>query len=358
VTDRPDRPSTATRPARAAACDTAGVGASGVGRGSDRGPGARPGGGGLAVQPGAAAAAARFGARFRALPANSRGAAWMLVSAVGFSAMAVLVKHLGQTLDSFQLAFFRSAVGLAVLIPFALHAGPAALRTTAPRLHAGRALCGVTAMMCGFYAFTHLPLATATSITFAKPLFLIVIAVLFLGEVVRWRRWSATIAGFLGVLIMLRPGPDGLDPAMLAAIAQALAVAGTVVFVKKLPAGERHLAILFWFAAISTAVAIVPAVFVWRWPTPEEWALAGLMGVFGVGSQAAIVRAYRAGEATAVAPFDYARLLFATLFGFALFSEIPDLWTAAGAAVIIGSTVYIARREARLGRPGGGPPAH
>ncbi|NBB82657.1 MAG: EamA family transporter [Alphaproteobacteria bacterium] len=300
----------------------------------------------------------RMAGRWAALPANTRGALWMLLAATGFSGMAVLVKVLGQSLDSFQVAFFRCVVGLAVLTPFALAAGPAGLRTQAPHLHAGRAVFGVTAMMCGFYAFTHLPLATATAITFAKPLFLIVIAVLFLGEVVRWRRWSATLAGFAGVLIMLRPGPEGFDPAMLVALGQAMAVAGTVVFVKKMPAGERHLAILFWFAAISTAVALVPALLVWRWPSGEEWALAGLMGLLGVGSQAAVVRAYRTGEATAVAPFDYSRLLVAALFGFLVFAEVPDVWTIAGAAVIVGSTVYIARREATLGRQPPGPAPH
>jgi drug/metabolite transporter (DMT)-like permease len=131
-----------------------------------------------------------------------------------------------------------------------------------------------------------------------------------------------------------------------------------VVFVKKMPAGEKHLAILFWFAAISTAVALIPAVLVWRWPTGQEWLLAGLMGLLGVGAQAAVVRAYRLGEATAVAPFDYARLLFAALFGFLVFTEVPDQWTVLGAAIIIGSTVYIARREARLGRQPPGPAPH
>ncbi len=305
------------------------------------------------------AAFERLSRGWAALPANAQGALWVLLASAGFSAMATLVKVLGQTLDSFQIAFFRCIVGLIVLLPLMLRAGPAILHTSRPLLHLGRAVAGMTAMFCGFYAFTHLPLATATAITFTKPLFMIVIAVLFLGEVVRWRRWSATIVGFCGVLIMLRPGAGTLDPAMLVSLVQALAIAVAVAVVKSFPRSESTFTILFYFAILSTLISLGPALVVWRDPTWTELGIAAAMGMLGVSSQAAVVRGYRIGEATAVAPFDYSRLLFAAIFGYVLFFEVPDIWTVAGAGVIIASTVYIARRESRLGAsPKAGPAPH
>ncbi len=289
--------------------------------------------------------------RWLALPANTRGGVWVLLAAVGFSITAVLAKSLGETLHSFQIAFFRSVVGLAVLLPLAVKAGPSIVKTRVPGLHLARALAGATAMMCGFYALTHLPLATATAITFSRPFFLIVLAVLFLGEPVRWRRWSATAVGFAGVMVMLRPGTGDIDPAMLVALGQALASSVVVVFLKRMPPEERHLTVLFFTAAYTTLFTLGPALWVWREVTGPVLAIAVLLGVIGVTSQAAIVRAYRIAEATAIAPFDYARLLFATGFGIVLFAEFPDAWTVLGAGIIVASTVYIARREARLGAP-------
>ncbi len=302
---------------------------------------------------------AAFAARWAALPANTRGAVWVLIACFGFTVMAAMAKALGQRLDSFQVAFFRCVFGFAFLLPFLIRAGGlTALRTRVPYLHGGRALTGVVAMMCGFYAITHLPLATATAITFTKPFFMIVLAVLFLGEAVRWRRWSATAAGFVGVLIIVRPGTGMFEPAMLVAVLQALAIACSVTLVKKIPIEEPHVTVLFYTAIVSTVVTAIPAAVVWQPPSAEDWVLAVLIGGVGVASQACVVRGYRIGEATAMAPFDYSRLLFATGFGFLFFLEVPDLMTFVGAGIIIASTVYIARREARLGTAKAGPAEH
>jgi len=285
-----------------------------------------------------------------ALPANLRGALWVLLGSAGFSMMSVLAKTLGQNWSSFQIAFFRCAIALGVMLPLIARAGPGIFATRVLRFHLWRAAAGITAMMCGFYAVTPLPLATATAITFAKPLFMIFVAVLFLRETVRWRRWLATAVGFLGVVVMVRPGVAAFDPAMLVALLQALMIALSVAVVKKLPAHEPNLTVLAYFGVVSTLVtgAIVP--FFWVSPTVEELGLAIAMGAVGLAAQASVIRGFRVAEATAVAPFDYSRLLFATFFGFVIFAEIPDIWTIAGAGIIVASTVYIARREARLGR--------
>lgn len=285
-----------------------------------------------------------------ALPGNVRGAFWILSASILFSIMSAAVKTVGARLDIFQIAFFRCLVGLLVILPFMVRIGPQVFKTRRPVLHVVRSLTGLMAMFCGFYAITHLPLADATAITFAKPLFMIVLAVLFLGEVVRWRRWSATIIGFLGVLVMINPGENGLDPAMAAALAGTLCVAVVVVLVKRLSATEAPLTILFTFGIVSTIGSVVPAALVWQTPTWTELALMVLIGSLGASGQSCMIRGFRVGEATAVVPFEYSQLLFAGLFGYMLFGNIPTVNTLAGAVLIVASTLYIALREAKLGK--------
>ncbi|SDF55357.1 DMT family transporter [Thalassobaculum litoreum] len=285
-----------------------------------------------------------------ALPGNVRGAFWILAASILFSIMSAAVKTVGARLDIFQIAFFRCLVGLLVILPFMVRAGPHVFRTRRPVLHVVRSLTGLVAMFCGFYAITHLPLADATAITFAKPLFMIILAVLFLGEVVRWRRWSATIIGFLGVLIMINPGENGLDPAMAAALAGTLCVAVVVVLVKRLSATEAPLTILFTFGIVSTLASTVPAALVWQAPTWAEFGLMVLIGSLGASGQFCMIRGFRVGEATAVVPFEYSQLLFAGIFGYVLFGNIPTLNTLASAVLIVASTLYIALREAKLGK--------
>lgn len=284
------------------------------------------------------------------LSVNLRGALWMLLAALGFACMGALVKLLGTRLDAMQIAFFRALVGVLAVLPFIARAGWQVAIPRYPLRHLSRAATGLAAVVTGFYAITHLPLATSTALSFAQPLFMIVLAVLFLGEPVRWRRWTATLVGFAGVLVMLRPGVVDIHPAMLAALANAAFVAMSAAQVKAMPGQERDLTLLLSFASISTLALSPLAYLAWQEPTRGEWALLILMGLLGVGSQAAVIRSYRVGaEATFVAPFDYVRLLFATGFGFLLFAEVPDAYVFAGAALIIASALYIARRGAQVG---------
>jgi drug/metabolite transporter (DMT)-like permease len=212
-----------------------------------------------------------------------------------------------------------------------------------------RAVCGACAMLCGFYAITHLPLADAVSISYARALFIIPLAVLFLGEVVRLRRWTATAVGFVGVIIMLRPGGE-IEPATLVAVLGAFLVATVTIMIKKLSTTESPESMLFYFGAVSSVVALGPALLVWRTPTLAELSFLMAIGALGAAGQYCIIRAYRIGEATALLPFDYTRLLFAGAIGFLLFAEIPDNWTVTGAIIVVAATLYIGIREARLGR--------
>ena len=280
---------------------------------------------------------------------NIQGALWVLGAAVCFSVMATITKYLGQTFNSFEIAFFRALFGLFAVVPFVLRMGLGKLKTKRLGMHGLRGLLGTSAMMCGFYAFTHLSFADAVSLSYVRSLFLIPLAVLFLGEVVRRRRWAATAVGFIGVLVMLRPGGE-IEFAAFVALGGALLVAVVTVLIKKLSSTERPETLLFYFGIISTPLALLPALAVWQTPGAGELGLLMAIGAIAASGQYCMIRGFASGEATAILPFDYSRLLFATGIGILIFAEIPDAWTIVGALIIVASTLYIALREAGLGK--------
>ncbi len=293
----------------------------------------------------------RIRARLRMLPPNVRGALWMLLAALSFSTMDACIKLIGQHMHALEIAFFRCAFGGLAVMPFVLRAGVGILRTGRWGGHLARGLTGYMAMALGFYGVANLPLADATALSFTRPLFMIVLAAIFLHETVRWRRWTATMVGFAGVVIMVRPGLATVDMATVAAATSALFVAAVGVQVKRLAATERPETIIFYFTLISSLLSLGPALYVWRTPTLPELCGLMLLGALGSLGQYFSIRSYRIAEATAVDPVDYARLVFATFYGFVLFGNLPDGWTIAGALVIVASTLYITRREAKLRHP-------
>jgi len=282
---------------------------------------------------------------------NLQGAGYAIAATIGFTIVSVLVKALGEAeIGVFQTVAVRSAIGLALLAPFFVRAGLVPWKSDHLKIHFTRAILGGTAVLTGYYAFMKLPLAEVTSISFTVPLFVTVAAVIFLKEVVGWRRWTATAVGFAGVLVVAQPFDGAPEPATLLAVAMAVCIAFSVVLLKRFPARESQLTMLFFFLSVSGVVALGPAIANWRTPDLAGWALLGGVGVMGLISQALIIRAFRIGEASFVAPFDYIRLLFAGIAGAVFFAELPDIWTYAGSALIIGSTLYIARREAVLAK--------
>lgn len=294
---------------------------------------------------------ARLRSAWGALSANARGCLFMLAAACFFGVNSAIIKALlASDLHPFQITFVRLLVGLLAVLPFVWRAGVASLRTRHPGIHALRALAGGGAMVCGIAALETLPLADFTALSFSQPLFAVVLAVLLLGESVRWRRWAATLAGFVGVLIMVRPGSGAFEIHALLALAMAFGIAVAVILVKRLPAEESQATMLFYFGAATLLVFTPLAATVWRTPEPAEALGLLAFGLAGFLTQALMIAAYRAGEASVVAPIDYSRLIVAALLGFVLFGEVPDGWTLAGAAVIVAATLYIARREATLGK--------
>jgi drug/metabolite transporter (DMT)-like permease len=286
--------------------------------------------------------------RWSGLSPNQQGALWLLLSCLGFSVMAIFAKLAAREVSPFEITFFRCFFGLLVLLPLIAWHGVGALRTRHLGMHAWRGILGATAMGCAYFGLSRMPLAAYNALSFSKPLFAILLAVFILHETVRWRRWVATLVGFLGVLVMMRPGTEAFDPNGLFALGDAVSIAILITVLKKLPAYERPLAMLFYFGLVSSPLALLLAVPHWTWPRPETWLLLAAIGATGALSQYWWIIAFRTGEASAVAPFDYSRLLFAVLFGLVFFAEVPDAGTLAGAALIVASTIYIARREAQL----------
>ena len=285
------------------------------------------------------------------LPLAVRAALLMVTGCLLFSVMGALVKLLGQRLDSFQIAFFRCFFGFLAILPLVLSKkGHHAFRTTHFYGHFLRGAVGVAAMVGGFYATTRLPLTDSTAISFTAPLFMILTAIFLLGEKVRWRRGLATVAGFIGVLVMVRPDSGTLDVAAIVGLFAAFLVALSTTLIKRLSATEEALTILVYFGLFSSILTAIPAYFVWHPLTGDDFAQLALVGALGAVGQFCQVRAYATGELMAAAPIDYSRLVFAGIMGFLLFAELPDRYTLVGAAIIVGSTLYIAYRETYLSR--------
>jgi len=281
---------------------------------------------------------------------NMRGALWMLGGVVFFAATAVLIKFAGQTLHTFEIVFFRCVFGLLVVIPLLVKSGMSALRVRKPGLHLIRVTCAVIGMSSGFYALTHLELATAVSLSFTRPLFMIILAFVFLHEIVRWRRGLATVIGFCGVLIMVQPGAgaETFNPAILAGLLASLAIAGALVTVKLIVPCDAPVTIMLSFSVGTVLVSAIPAVFVWQVPTQQELLMLMGLGIVASLGQYSLIRAFEFGEATLMSPIDYLQIILGTAAGYFLFAERPSVWTFVGAGVIVASTLYIVIRGARV----------
>ncbi len=287
-------------------------------------------------------------ARLAAIPAPVQGALYMTGAALCFSVMNALVRLTTQELDPMQVAFLRNFFALAFMLPWLARVGMKGLRTERLKLHLLRGVFALLTMVCWFSAIALLPLGEAVALNFTLPLFATAGAALFLGEVVRARRWSATAIGFLGALIILRPGFVELAPAQALPIVAAVFMAISTLIVKSLSRTERPAAIVLYMTLFLTPLSLVPALFVWQWPSWEVLAYSVALGGIGALSHLLLTVAFSKADASAVIPFDYARLPFVAVIAFFLFGEVPDLWTWVGAGVIAASAIYIARREAQV----------
>ena len=281
------------------------------------------------------------------VPAPVKGALWMLVSAAALAGLTGVVRHMSAGLHPFEIAFFRSFFGLLILAPWLMRSGLGVLRTKRLGLYTLRCALGVATMLMWFTAISMVPLADAVALGFTSPLFVILGAALFLGEVVRGRRLGATLCGFAGALIILRPGGGVLDPGAVLVLLSAVTLAGANLSVKELSRTEPVQAIVTYMVIFMVPLTFIPALLVWQTPTPAQLAeLAGLAAVATLGNYA-MTRAVAVADASAVMPYDYARLPFAALIGFFVFGETSDAATWIGAGVIAVASLYLAHHESK-----------
>ncbi len=261
------------------------------------------------------------------------------------SCMVALIKILGDRLPSFEIVFFRSLLQLVVLASVFLRIGFSALKTTRPYLQGLRALVAVVLINCNFYAFTQLPVADVTAIGFSRNLFLVILAIPLLGEKVNIHRLMATIAGFAGIIIIIRPGYSALESAALFALAGAALGSTMMIMIRKLTLTDSNVVMMTYPSIAVVTATSIPTYLYWVTPDLRESLLLLAMAALGVTGQWCIIQAFRLGEVTAVAPASYMRLLFATLIGFLVFAELPDLITVFGILIIIGSNLYLVFQE-------------
>jgi drug/metabolite transporter (DMT)-like permease len=289
------------------------------------------------------------------LSANAVGALWMLASVAGATGMTLAIRVLTPELHSSMIAFLRSAFGLVLVLPFLWRARAAGtpLRFAAWKLHLARGALIAVALNAGFYAIWQLPMAQATILFFMAPVFATAMAMAAFGERVGPRRWAAIAVGFLGALVILRPGIVHVDLGMIAALVSSLCFAAALMIGRALAARDGADSIFVSSSVLTAVGTLPPALLVWDLPGDAlAWAVLGGLVLFSALRQYADIRAYAVGEAGFLAPFTYLRLLTVGVAGYVWFGEVLDRATIAGGAVIVAATLYISLREAQLKRAG------
>ncbi|MFZ1467913.1 MAG: DMT family transporter [Paracoccaceae bacterium] len=289
-----------------------------------------------------------------------RGITYKLISVLIFITMAALIKATSQHVPAGQVVFFRSLFAIPVIVGWLMWrrelAGGFAAKN--PFGHLWRGLMGTLAMGFGFAGLGYLPLPEVTAIGYAAPILTVIFAAMFLGEEVRLFRISAVGLGLIGVLIVVYPrltvtseGGAGYSQAFgaLVVLGGALFAALAQVFVRKLVQQEKTAAIVFWFSVTATLLSLLTLPFGWVWPTPFETALLVTAGLLGGAGQILLTSSYREADASLVAPFDYASMIFALLIGWLVFDELPTGTMLAGAALVVTAGCLIIWREHRLG---------
>ncbi len=288
--------------------------------------------------------------RFERLSGPVKGALLMTAASFCFCVMNVLIREASAELHPTQIAFFRNFFAMLFMLPLLHSAGLSALRTERLGMHVLRAVISIGAMIAWFTSVTVLPLAEAVSLNFTVPLFAVAGAALILKEVVGVRRWSATLIGFLGVLVILRPGFQELRVEMAYPILAAVGMAISTLIIKSLSRTESTLAIVLYMNLLLTPLSLVFALPQWSWPSAYVFLLVACVGGIAAVAHLSLTRAYAYADASAILPFDYTRLPFIALFGYLLYGEVPDGWVWAGAVIIAGATIYIAHRESQIAR--------
>ena len=279
------------------------------------------------------------------------GATLIVASELLFASMGAAVKLAAATLNNEMIVFMRNAVGLGLLVPLLLHNGTlGSLATRVPHLHLLRAAAGVAAMYCFFHALGHLQLADGMLLKMTAPLFIPMIAFLWLRELPGWLLILAVPVGFAGVLLVLDPGGE-FKPAALIGLLGGMLAALAKVTVRRLTRTEPATRIVFYFSVLAMLISTLPLLWSWRTPTTDELGLLILVGATGTAGQFLLTRGYAAATAAQVAPFTYFSVIFAAIYGYLFWREVLSAQFLAGALLIAAAGIMALHRRATPVRP-------
>ena len=280
---------------------------------------------------------------------NTKGILWMLIATFLFAVVAAMAKVIVHEVHVLQILLFRQIFVFASTVPAIAKSPTQIFVTRHPWMHAARLLGAFVALACGIWAVSVLPLTAAITLGFAQVFFVALLAKAFLGEHVGLRRMMAVMVGFIGVIIVMRPGADEIiNFSALIPIVGALGAGVAVIAVRRLSQTETTASLLVYQAIFVGLLAAIPLIWYWKNPSQFELLMLIAMGILSAAGQWAGVKSLRLGEASVVGNIEYMKLIHAAILGFILFSEIPDIYTITGAATIVGSSLYMFRREAKL----------
>jgi len=273
-------------------------------------------------------------------------ACWAVLAAVSFAVMMTSVRHMDGKFDAFEIVFFRALIGVFIVIPLVTKSGLKALRTERMPMHIVRTLFALFAMATLYYSLAELAVAQAIALTFLIPLFTTIAAGTLLGERVGIHRWSATLVGFAGAMVIIRPGVAEVSGPVLLVVLSSALYAGAWSSVKILTRTDSAAVTVFWMNVLMVPLTAIPLFWVWVTPSVEDILPLLIMALSGWSAHFCQARAFESSDASAVMPFDFLRLPLGALFGYLLFAEFIDAWTWTGAVIIFLAGYYITRREA------------
>ena len=278
---------------------------------------------------------------------NLIGIGFMLAAMASLPMIDVFAKYLGQMgVPVLQIVWARMTFGTAVTLPFAVQAaGSAALRPERPVYHLFRASFLILATYTFFLSLKYLPIADALAIFFVQPLIVVVLSALVLGERVGPRRWAAVVVGFIGTMIIIRPGFGTVTPGTWLALAAGTSLAVYFVMTRRISGSAKAMVTTFQTNAIGMILASIAMPFVWVTPSAQQWLMFVGLGLVATVGHFMIVRAYDFAEASLLAPFAYTEMIMATVLGWYFFGDFPDRFTLIGVTVLIASALYISWRE-------------
>jgi hypothetical protein len=274
-----------------------------------------------------------------------RAIALSVGATVLFAASDTLAKYLSGQMPIIEFIWIRYVLFLFFALTLVGGARRETLRPNNPWMQVVRGICVILSSVLFVYGVRAMTMAQATTISFLSPMLVTILSIPMLGEVVGLRRWAAVGAGMAGMLIVVRPGMGGFQPAALFGVASSFAWALALIVTRKISASDAAQTTVTWSAAIGVAVLSAMLPFEAVWPTWPQLGLCIVLGVLASAGQWMVILAHRTAPASLLAPFFYGQLLWVTVLGFLVFGNLPDAWTLAGATVIIASGLYTAHRE-------------